>query len=163
MVARSLTAAEKTAIARRQWGCVLAPFGALGLWLAAALAFDPPRREGDALAIAGLLLLLPVLMALAMRRRSRGGADESDPEVTVEIASDGVTIAADGRLRRLTPDEAAARFSTFLRGRAGTFDGLLLDLPGRPIALGSRMRGGLDAAAALAALWVASGAWRDPG
>ncbi len=159
---RSLTAAEMAAIDRRNWGCLLAPVGALGLWLAFALIFDPPQRSGDALVIAALLLSLPVLAWLATRWRFRKPSDYVDPGIVVEVASDGVTIAVDGRLKRLDFAEAAAAFRYVLRRRGGAFNGLVLDLPGRPVAVGGQeMLHGLEAAAALVAGFVAAGLWLD--
>jgi hypothetical protein len=161
VTARSLTAGEMAAIDRRQWGCLLAPVGALGLWLAFALIFDPPQRTGDAFVIAALLLSLPVLAWLATRWRFRKASDYVDPNIVVEVARDGVTIAVDGRLRRLDLAEAAAAFRYVLRRRGGAFNGLVLDLPGRPIALDGNMQHGLDAAAALVAGFVAAGLWLE--
>jgi hypothetical protein len=162
LTARSLTAAEMAAIDRRNWGCLLAPLGALGLWLALALILDPPQRASDALVVAALLLSLPVLAWLATRWRFRKPSDYVDPNIVVEVASDGITIAVDGRLKRLDFAEAAARFGYVLRRRGGAFSGVVLDLPGRPIALDGNMLRGLDAAAALVGGFVAAGLWPDP-
>lgn len=162
VTARSLTAAEMAAIDRRQWGCLVAPFGALGLWLAFFLVYDPPRQEGDALVIAAMLLALPVLLWLATRWRFRKPSAYVDPNVVVEVTKDGVAIALDGRLHRLDFSEAAARFGHALRGRGGTFRGIVLNLPGRPVEFGAFMLNGWNAAAMVVAGIVAAGIWPDP-
>lgn len=163
VTARSLTIAEMGAVERRQWGCLLAPAFVIGLWLAAALVFDPPQRQGDAIVIAALLLALPVLLWAATHRRFRKPSDYVDPGLVVEVSGDGVTVAVSGGLHRLDFAQAAARFSYFLRRRGNGFNGLVLSLPGRPVAIGGPdMLHGLQAAAALVAGLVAAGVWADP-
>jgi hypothetical protein len=162
VTARSLTAEEMAAIDRRQWGCLLAPVGVLGLWLAFFLVYDPPQRADDALVIAALLLLLPILLWLATRWRLSKPSGYVDPNIVLEVAGEGIAVAVDGRLHKLGFAEAAASFGYVLRRRGGVFNGLVLDLPGRPVALGSDMLHGLDAAAALVAAFVAEGIWPDP-
>jgi hypothetical protein len=162
VAARSLTEAEMAASERRQWGCCVWPIAVVALAAPLAMAFDPTQRLDDAMMMAAIGLGLVGLLWLATRWRFRRPSDYVDPGIVIEVATDGVTIAADGRLHRLDFAEAAARFGYVLTGRGGTFRGLVLDLPGRPIAIGGDMLDGYRAAAAIVAGCVAAGIWADP-
>lgn len=160
VAARSLTEAEMAAIDRRQWGCCVYPVALAALVAPLAMAFDPTRRMDDAMVMAAMALV--GLLWLATRWRFRRPSGYADPGIVIEVATGGVTVAADGRLRRLDFAEAAARFGYVLTGRGGVFRGLVLDLPGRPVAIGGEMLDGYRAAAAIVAGCVAAGIWADP-
>lgn len=159
VTARSLTEAEMAAIERRQWGCCVYPIAIAALAAPLGMAFDPTQRLDDALVMAAMGLGLVALLWLATRWRFRRPSDYADPGIVVEVTDGGVTVALDGRLDRLDFAEAAARFSYVLKGRGGTFRGLVLDLPGRPVALDEHMLFGMQAAAAVIAGGVAAGVW----
>lgn len=162
VTARSLTEAEMAAIDRRQWGCCAWPLALAALAAPLGMAFDPTQRLDDAMVMAALALGLVGLLGLATRWRFRRPSGYADPGIVVEVAAGGVTVAVDGRLDRLDFTEAAAQFSYVLKGRGGVFRGLVLDLPGRPVALDELMLFGTHAAAALIAGGVAAGVWKAP-
>lgn len=163
VTARSLTAVEMAAIERRRWGCCVYPIAIAALAAPLGMALDPTQRLDDALVLAAMALGLVALLWLATRWRFRRPSGYADPGIVVEVDAGGVTVALDGRLDRLDFAAAAARFSHVLKGRGGTFRGLVMDLPGRPVALDEHMLFGTHAAAAVIAGGVAAGVWDAPG